>query len=392
MKKVKLSDISTVTTGNTPSTKNEKYYDSKDIFFIKPDEISSFDSINYLKKSKYFLSGRAREKARIANENSVLVTCIGNIGKVGFVTNEEVAFNQQINALNADEKKVTPKYLAYIMLYNQPRLQFIANGPVVSQVNKTQLSNFEVCIHDSLLKQQGIVKTLDNIQSIIAKREKQLQELDNLIQSIFMDMFSYDIRASDTVKLSDITNHISSGSTPRGGKKVYQDEGIPIIRSQDVLMNELDLTNVAYISEEVHDNMERSKVKNRDVLLNITGASIGRTAVYYGKDDSANKNQHVASIRLNTNKILPEFLSYYFSTDYFQEIIKLESSGGTREALNYTQIGNFDIPTPPLEKQENFVESLEEIGVIKEKMQTSLEEMNILFDALMQKAFAGELV
>lgn len=392
MKKVKLSDISTVTTGNTPSTKNEKYYDSKDIFFIKPDEISSFDSINYLKKSKYFLSGRAREKARIANENSVLVTCIGNIGKVGFVTNEEVAFNQQINALNADEKKVTPKYLAYIMLYNQPRLQFIANGPVVSQVNKTQLSNFEVCIHDSLLKQQGIVKTLDNIQSIIAKREKQLQELDNLIQSIFMDMFSYDIRASDTVKLSDITNHISSGSTPRGGKKVYQDEGIPIIRSQDVLMNELELTNVAYISEEVHDNMERSKVKNRDVLLNITGASIGRTAVYYGKDDSANKNQHVASIRLNTNKILPEFLSYYFSTDYFQEIIKLESSGGTREALNYTQIGNFDIPTPPLEKQENFVESLEEIGVIKEKMQTSLEEMNILFDALMQKAFAGELV
>lgn len=157
-------------------------------------------------------------------------------------------------------------------------------------------------------------------------------------------------------------------------------------------MNELDLTKVAYISEEIHDNMKRSKVKNRDVLLNITGASIGRTAVYYGEDDSANKNQHVASIRLNTNKILPEFLSYYFSTDYFQEIIKLESKGGTREALNYTQIGNFDIPIPSIEKQEKFLESLERVRFIKESMEASLNEMNTLFDALMQKAFTGELV
>ena len=261
----------------------------------------------------------------------------------------------------------------------------------MKNISPTTMKNYEILLH-SKEEQKRISKVLDQINGLIRTRENQLQELDILIQSIFMNMFSQDITDSEVVKLSEITSHISSGSTPRGGRKVYQEEGIPIIRSQDVLMNELDLTKVAYISEEIHDNMKRSKVKNRDVLLNITGASIGRTAVYYGKDDSANKNQHVASIRLNTNKILPEFLSYYFSTDYFQEIIKLESKGGTREALNYTQIGNFDIPNPSIEKQEKFLESLERVRFIKESMEASLNEMNTLFDALMQKAFTGELV
>src|SRR5699024_11648087 len=112
------------------------------------------------------------------------------------------------------------------------------------------------------------------------------------------------------------TSLVTSGSTPRGGRKSYLKEGIPLVRSQNVLWNRLCLEDVVFISEETHNNMKRSQLKNRDVLLNITGASIGRSVVYEGESYNANVNQHVCIIRLN-KYINSYYLSYYFINDDF---------------------------------------------------------------------------
>ena len=80
--------------------------------------------------------------------------------------------------------------------------------------------------------------------------------------------------------IGDIAEYIGSGITPKGGSKVYQKSGIMLIRSQNVLSGGFDLSDVAYISEEINRTMKRSEVFESDVLLNITGASIGRPILF----------------------------------------------------------------------------------------------------------------
>ena len=127
--KVKLKELGTISTGNTPSKKNFEFYDAEDIGFVKPDIISDLQ-IDYIVKTTEYLSEAARAKARIVKKDAVFVTCIGSIGKVGIANADELAFNQQINAIEPNEK-ILPKYLAYSILANKKKLQAIANAPVV---------------------------------------------------------------------------------------------------------------------------------------------------------------------------------------------------------------------------------------------------------------------
>ena len=129
----KLKDLGVISTGNTPSKSNEAFYDSDDIGFVKPDVLLDCSITEAIKVTEY-ISENARLKARIMKDGAVFVTCIGSIGKVG-VSDGEYAFNQQINAIQPNEK-VSSKYLAYCMLYNRKALQAIANAPVVPIINK----------------------------------------------------------------------------------------------------------------------------------------------------------------------------------------------------------------------------------------------------------------
>lgn len=109
-----LKDLGKIVTGNTPKMSERENFDSADIPFIKPGDISD-DSITVINKGQFFISENARDKARILPSDSILVTCIGIIGKVGILT-REAAFNQQINGIVPDINSVIPRYLAYAIL------------------------------------------------------------------------------------------------------------------------------------------------------------------------------------------------------------------------------------------------------------------------------------
>ena len=158
-------------------------------------------------------------------------------------------------------------------------------------------------------------------------------------------------------KLKKHTIKIGSGVTPRGGEAAYKISGIPLIRSQNVLANRLDLSNVAFIADEEHEKMSGSKVIPGDVLLNITGASIGRSCIVPPTVHDANVNQHVCIIRLN-NSLDGKLLSIYLNSWYGQKLIWSFQGGGSREGLNFQQIGSFDIPLPPLPEQKAIADSL----------------------------------
>jgi len=178
-------------------------------------------------------------------------------------------------------------------------------------------------------------------------------------------------------KLKFLVSKIGSGITPKGGASVYVEEGIALLRSQNIHFDGLRLKNVSYITEETNKTMLNSVVKNKDVLLNITGASIGRCTYFENQVDRANVNQHVCIIR--PKRIFYRFLNFVLMSNIGQDQIFSTQMGSSREGVNFEQIGNFVITYPPYEEQEaiaNYLDkSTQKIVLTIQKIQ---EKINLL--------------
>jgi type I restriction enzyme, S subunit len=159
-------------------------------------------------------------------------------------------------------------------------------------------------------------------------------------------------------KLRFYTIKIGSGSTPRGGSEIYVEEGIPFIRSQNVHFSGLELSGVSFITNEIHLTMNGTTVRKNDVLLNITGGSIGRCCLV-DLDIEMNVNQHVSIIRTK-DTLSPKFLNYLLYSDLGQKQVEYNVSGGNREGLTVDGISNFFITLPPLSEQQQIVSYLDE--------------------------------
>lgn len=167
------------------------------------------------------------------------------------------------------------------------------------------------------------------------------------------------------ITLGHYANFIGTGSTPKGGRSVYTYEGIPFIRSQNVLHYSLDMDNVVYISDEQNEKMSRTQTQIHDVLFNITGASIGRCAYIPEKLEQANVNQHVCIIRTKP-ALNYKYLSLYLNSPAVQCLIKKWSTGATREFLTLSQIKNIPVPLCSMQEQEFIVSELESKHTILE--------------------------
>jgi type I restriction enzyme, S subunit len=147
-----------------------------------------------------------------------------------------------------------------------------------------------------------------------------------------------------TVRLADVTTRIGSGITPRGGSAVYKTAGRPFVHSQNVGWGELRLEDMAYIDDATHMTFPATEIRAGDVLLNITGASIGRSAVATPELDGGNVNQHVCEIRLKRGRIDPYYVNAFLLSRAGQDQIDTFQAGGNRQGLNFQQVGSIRIP------------------------------------------------
>ena len=173
-------------------------------------------------------------------------------------------------------------------------------------------------------------------------------------------------------------NKVGSGVTPSGGAESYELEGIPLLRSQNVHFDGLRLDDVVFISPETHASMANSKVQPNDVLLNITGASIGRCCLVPPAIGEANVNQHVAIVRSDSS-LDPKFLSYLLRADLGQKQIELSQTGSGREGLTFEAIRNFVVPLPEIAEQQKIAAFLNwktgQIAALIARKQELLEKL-----------------
>ena len=155
------------------------------------------------------------------------------------------------------------------------------------------------------------------------------------------------------VTLKDITTKIGSGSTPRGGKESYKSSGISLIRSLNVYDFEFNYSDLAFIDEKQAKKLDGVKIEENDILLNITGASVGRCTMVPSHLIPARVNQHVSIIRVNKELADAKFILYCINSSvYKNQLLSISDNGATREALTKEDIEKFQLLLPTLQTQQ----------------------------------------
>lgn len=177
-------------------------------------------------------------------------------------------------------------------------------------------------------------------------------------------------RGWKTARLGWLALKLGAGSTPLGGKSVYQSEGIPFLRSQNVHDDGLRLDDVALIPLSVHRRMSGTHVHPTDVLLNITGASIGRCALVPETIGAANVSQHVAIIRLVRPEIR-SFIHLSLISPLFQALIDRVQVGVSREGLSMQGLKQFPMLVPPIAEQGRIVSKVDELMELCDRLEAA---------------------
>ena len=194
----------------------------------------------------------------------------------------------------------------------------------------------------------------------------------------------------EIVKIKYGVTKVGSGKTPSGGAEVYTDCGVLFLRSQNIYDCSLVLDNPSYISYETDLTMKSTRILPNDILLNITGASIGRCCVVPETLGPANVNQHVCIIRTNPEFFLPKFMQYFWVSHLGRYAISLFQTGGNREGLSFDAIRNTPIPYISIPEQSKIITYLDSecsrIDVMLSKTRSSIEEYKKLKQAVITQA------
>lgn len=380
-------------TGKTPPSKNEAYF-KKDYNWYTPGDISN---TKYICSSERHISELALNdrKAFLYPSNSILITCIGNIGRVG-ISKEKCASNHQITAIKPIED-VDVDYLYYWFIANQKLLQDKSNSAVVPILNNRSLK--EVHFNYPPLKtQQHIAQILDDAAALRDKTQQLLTEYDLLAQSIFLEMFGdpgKNLKKWNKTKCGDFIHYLADiGSN--GANKVVSEKLIMsdeedyalMIRTTNFTNN--DFTNKAkYVSKEVYNFFKKSQIFGGEIIMNKIG-SAGDFWLMPNLDRPVSLGLNQFVIRLKDISAL--YFFYFLSTDYGRVNIKSRINGAATKSITKTAVRDLPMLVPPIELQAQFAKKIALIEQQKELATQELKESEDLFNSLLQKAFKGELV
>lgn len=192
-----------------------------------------------------------------------------------------------------------------------------------------------------------------------------------------------------TKRIKDFITKIGSGVTPKGGSEVYVQSGIPLLRSQNVYDDGLRIDDVSFIDKETNDKMKNSQIKPYDILINITGASIGRTCIVPPSLKKANINQHIIFLRIKKREV--NYLSYYIKSSRIKDYIMNVQAGTSKEALNMGQTLIIPMLVPSINEQHAIASYLDHKTSAIDKKIAFLEQ-KITYYQQLRKSLINETI
>lgn len=375
---VRLGDICTVVSGSTPKTNISEYWDG-DIKWITPAELNE-DSF-YLHDSVRHITDLGKEKTGLTYmpSGTVILSSRAPIGKTAIAACE-MCCNQGFKNLICSDK-IFNEYLYFFLSAKTEFLNSLGRGATFKEISKAIVENIMIPL-PGIEDQKQIAARFVQIEDLIRLRKEQLQQLDQLVKSRFIELFGDPVENPKHLPvkaLKQLSVLITNGNTPKGGSENYVPKGILFIRSQNVWRNRIELDDVAFIDEKTHHSLRKSSLKHKDILITKTGrintenSSLGRAALYLGEDDSANINGHVYLVRLD-GSVVPEYVITILTSEAYRKYIRKVCVGGIdKRQINLDQVEEFPIILPPVKDQTEFATFVEHTDKLKFAVQNAVD-------------------
>ena len=357
------------------------------------DEGLSFDDLVYVPVA------RVSPKQRIHANDVVIAASSGSLSVVGKAAQARQVMDGSFGAfckVLRPNEDVDPLYFGHFFRTPAYRriVSGLAAGANINNLRNEHLDDLQFSL-PSLPEQKRIAAILDAADALRAKRRESIEQLASLIQATFLEMFGDPVtnpKGWKTVPLGDHTLKVGSGSTPTGGDAAYKQEGIALIRSQNVHDGEFRLEGLAHIDDVQAAKLANVEVQADDVLLNITGASVARVCRAPRHVLPARVNQHVCIIRA-ASTFDPTFVEQYLlAPSMKRRLLGIGATGATRQAITKAQVLMLDVFFAPIPLQQHFASIVECIEQQKTRLKAHLAELDTLFVSLQSRAFNGELV
>ena len=388
---------------------------------IKEGEIQ-FDDLIYISAEQ----PKNMDKCLLSGNEIIVVRSGANTGDCAVVPFDLSGAYAAYDLILTCNPKASPKFVAYFLDADIGRLQLnlVRGRSAQPHVNAEEVSKVRV-VFPSPLIQESLTSVMDEARS---QRKRKMAESDNLLtqgdleiltmlelaippndeRRVFATRFNevttaaridagyyrpeykaiqrtFDTSPYPMVTIEELCYDPVGGATPRKGDRgLYTDSGIKFLRILNIKPNEIDLADIKYIQEDVHEGrLKRSQLKAGDVLMTITGR-VGTATVVEKDILPANINQHIVRLRVQDSNCLPDYLAAYLNTSLGLFVSNRSVTGGTRAALDYGAIMSIPVPLPPVSIQESVVAEVQnrrsEIHRLRSEAETGWQEAKKWFE------------
>ena len=368
--KVKLGEVAEIIMGQSPDSSSYNYEDGLPFFQGNADFGEYYPTIRIL----------CNKPKKIANKYDVLISVRAPVGAVN-IANNICAIGRGLAIIRTNANTVNHRYLFYLLKYHRRYIENLGTGSTFKAISKPILNDLCFTIHD-IQTQKEIVAVLDKVTSLISMRKEQLEKLDILVKSKFIEMFGDPVlnpKGWEKKKLGEVYT-IISGTTPDTNEQKYWN-GTNLWVTPAELNNEIYINTTARkITDEAIKAKSLKVIPKFSVLLS-SRAPIGKLAI--------NTNDMYCNQGFKcfiNSKVLHSIYTYFYLLHRVEYIQSL-GRGATFKEVSKEIVANIEIQVPPLDLQNQFAEFVEQVEKNKEKIKSSLNQLETLYSALMQEYF-----
>ena len=374
--KVKLGEVAEIIMGQSPDSSSYNYEDGLPFFQGNADFGEYYPNVRVL----------CNKPKKIANKYDVLISVRAPVGAVN-IANDTCAIGRGLAIIRTNENILNHRYLFYLLKYHRIYIENLGAGSTFKAISKPVLNDLNFNIHN-IQTQKEIVAVLDKVSLLISMRKEQLEKLDILVKSKFIEMFGDPVlnpKGWEKKKLGEVCSSIVRGPFGSALKKEYfvpYSKNVYKVYEQKNAIKQNCNIGSYYISEEKFLTLKRFECKTGDIIMSCSG-TVGKM---YTLPEDAHKgiiNQALMKMTLN-GIVIDKIFKIYFGLAV--ESLVLNGSG-IKNISSVSYLKNIEIQVPPLDLQNQFAEFVGQVEKNKEKIKSSLNQLETLYSALMQEYF-----
>lgn len=385
----RLGDVCEIVTGSTPKSGCPEYWNG-DINWVTPAELTDDIDVIYETQRKITRQAVIDSSLKSFPCGTVLLSSRAPIGKVA-IAGTEMYCNQGFKNLICSDK-IYNRYLFHFLRSKTQYLNSLGRGATFKEISKSIVADIEIPL-PPLDEQRKIATVLDKISDLTAKRRRQLDKLDELVQSRFVEMFGDPVCNTQRLPQMAMTDLCTIIDGDRGvnypKQEDFLEEGYCLfLNAKNVTSNGFSFKSCMFISKEKNDSLRAGKLVRGDVVLTTRG-TVGNLAFY---DDSVAYD----NIRINSGMVIlrmkPDIMSERFFIEQFKmqlQVIKTKiTNGSAQPQLPISIMNKIVMIVPLLELQKSFGALVAKVNKEKSKIRRSLTTLETLKKSLMQEYFS----